>query len=200
MAIDDSQNIVKQQLIQSLEDLEGYIKDLWQFLPLPICYVNPYQNVLDANSAIERFLKLKSLEMVGEKIDKFFVDKSHSRKIYERILKEKIIINEECEVLTKDNEKKIVNVSGASRDNGGGHIIGYYLAFSDIGELKRLQEELEGKVKERTKELQKRIEELEKFQKVAVGRELKMIELKKEIGRFKKIDNRDIKRINSFNA
>src|SRR4030042_3427529 len=149
MARDDSQSIINQQLVQNLEDLEGYIKDLWQFLPLPICYVNPYQNVLDANSAIKRFLKLKSLEMVGEKIDKFFIDKDHFQKIYERILKEKIIINEECEVLTKDNEKKIVNVSGASRDNGGGHIIGYYLAFSDIGELKKLQEELEEKVKER---------------------------------------------------
>ena len=182
---EDSPNIFSQQLIQSLEDLEGYIKDLWQFLPLPICYVNPYQIILDANSAIEKFLKLEPLEMVGERIDKFFFDKTRFQEIYEKILKEKIVVNEEGEILTRDNEKKVVNVSGASRDNGGGHIIGYYLAFSDIGELKKLQEELEGKVKERTKELQKRIVELEKFQKVAVGRELKMIELKKEIDRFK---------------
>ena len=53
---------------------------------------------------------------------------------------------------------------------------------------KQLEEEaasLEEKVKERTRELKKKIEELERFQKIAVGRELKMIELKKEIKRLK---------------
>lgn len=52
-------------------------------------------------------------------------------------------------------------------------------------ELRELAESLEAKVKERTKELQKKVEELEKFQRLAVGRELKMIELKKEIERLK---------------
>ena len=45
---------------------------------------------------------------------------------------------------------------------------------------------LKDKVKEKTEELQERVEELEKFNKVAVGRELKMIELKKEIEDLKK--------------
>ncbi len=40
---------------------------------------------------------------------------------------------------------------------------------------------LEEKVKERTKELKERIEELEKFHRLAVGRELKMIELKQKL-------------------
>jgi len=48
-------------------------------------------------------------------------------------------------------------------------------------ELKELAESLEEKVKERTRELEKRIAELEKFHKITVGRELKMIELKKKI-------------------
>ena len=45
--------------------------------------------------------------------------------------------------------------------------------------------ELEERVKERTKELQQKVEELEKFQKLAVGREIKMIELKEEIKKIK---------------
>ncbi len=56
-----------------------------------------------------------------------------------------------------------------------------------------LQEEkasLEEGVEERTRELQKKIEELERFQKAAVGRELKMIELKKEIKKLKKGKNK----------
>jgi len=43
---------------------------------------------------------------------------------------------------------------------------------------------LETKVEERTGELKSKVEELEKFHKVAVGRELKMVELKEEIKRL----------------
>lgn len=48
-------------------------------------------------------------------------------------------------------------------------------------ELEGLTKNLEGQVQQRTKELQDKIKQLEKFQKLSVGRELKMIELKKEI-------------------
>lgn len=53
-------------------------------------------------------------------------------------------------------------------------------------ELKELAASLDEQVKERTKELQEKLEELKKFQKLTVGRELKMIELKKEIKELKK--------------
>lgn len=52
-------------------------------------------------------------------------------------------------------------------------------------ELKELAGSLEGKVKERTKELQAKIDELERFQKLTIGRELIMVELKKEIKKMK---------------
>jgi len=60
-------------------------------------------------------------------------------------------------------------------------------------ELKELNKTLEDRVKERTQELEKsyqeikaRKEKLEKFYNLTVGRELKMIELKKEIQELKK--------------
>jgi len=52
-------------------------------------------------------------------------------------------------------------------------------------ELQALTHSLEEKVQERTKELQQKLEELERFQKIAIGRELKMKELKEEIVRLK---------------
>ena len=48
-------------------------------------------------------------------------------------------------------------------------------------ELEDLTQNLEKKVKERTQELQKRVEQLEKFSTLTVGRELKMLDLKKRI-------------------
>ncbi|MCX6814356.1 MAG: cache domain-containing protein [Candidatus Aenigmarchaeota archaeon] len=47
--------------------------------------------------------------------------------------------------------------------------------------LEHHQQELEKNVDERTKELQAKVEELQKFNRLAVGRELRMIELKKRI-------------------
>lgn len=48
-------------------------------------------------------------------------------------------------------------------------------------ELEELTKSLDEKVKRRTKELQEKITELERFHKLTVGRELKMVELKEEI-------------------
>ena len=47
--------------------------------------------------------------------------------------------------------------------------------------IERTKEELEGKIEERTRELEEKLRDLEMFKEVAVGRELKMIELKQEV-------------------
>jgi hypothetical protein len=68
------------------------------------------------------------------------------------------------------------------------------LAVEDITERRRLEgemaeytERLETKVKERTKQFSDKLKELESLNKSMVGRELKMMELKKEIERLKKL-------------
>jgi len=48
-------------------------------------------------------------------------------------------------------------------------------------ELEKYSESLEMKVKKRTKELEQKNEELARFNRLAVGRELRMVELKKKI-------------------
>ncbi len=55
--------------------------------------------------------------------------------------------------------------------------------------LKRHTENLEAQVNERTKEMQEKVDELKRFKKVTVGRELKMVELKKQIEQIKEDNN-----------
>lgn len=58
-------------------------------------------------------------------------------------------------------------------------------------ELEELTKTLDEQVKQRTIELQQKINELERFYKVAVGRELKMVELKKKINDLSKEQKND---------
>jgi len=53
-------------------------------------------------------------------------------------------------------------------------------------ELQELTQSLDQKVKARTKQLQDRVDELERFHKLTIGRELKMVELKKKIQELEK--------------
>jgi len=62
-------------------------------------------------------------------------------------------------------------------------------------ELKVLSESLEEQVKERTKNLEEKMSELERFNKLSVGRELKMIELKEEVKELQKeLENLKVKK------
>ena len=67
------------------------------------------------------------------------------------------------------------------------------IAMEDISMRKDLEDKLakytkglESKIGERTKDLTKRVNELQSLNKVMIDRELKMVELKKEIGKLKK--------------
>ena len=63
-----------------------------------------------------------------------------------------------------------------------GNVLGVFAAARDVTALKKTEAEL---AEQRTRELE-RLAELERFQKLTVGRELKMIELKKEVEELKR--------------
>ena len=79
------------------------------------------------------------------------------------------ILPYEVEATTKDGRKIFGEISGTPLRRGG-KIVGVVAIIREITERKRIEEEII-----------KKSEELEKFNKLAVGRELQMVELKKKI-------------------
>jgi hypothetical protein len=69
----------------------------------------------------------------------------------------------------------------------GGKVLGVFAAARDVTKQHRAQQEI---AEQQAKALE-RLAELQKFQRLTVGRELKMIELKKEIERLQAYDNAD---------
>ena len=172
-------------LKEDLGDLERYIKEFSAFLPLAVCTVNPLGIIININQAFQNLAGYGATEIVGELAINLFSNKKEAETLEKTVFKEKTAVTKELILLTKEKKEIPVSVSASAREDETGNIIGYFLAISDISEFKKLQEGLEEKVKGRTQELQEKIEELERFQRLAVGRELKMVALKEEIEKLK---------------
>ena len=173
------------QTMEDLEDLVSYIQDFNFFLPIAVCSISPNRNIIDINRAFEELTNYKPLEIIGKSVKTLFLEEDKIDKIINESIKKKTVRSRELTLISKDKKKILVDISVSVREDKKGNSIGYFASITDITEIKKFQESLEEQVKERTKELQDKIRELEKFNRLAVGRELKMIELKKEIEKLK---------------
>ncbi|MCX6759017.1 MAG: ATP-binding protein, partial [Candidatus Nealsonbacteria bacterium] len=68
--------------------------------------------------------------------------------------------NQEFTLLAKDKKEIIINAFFSARKGKEGNLTGYFIGMIDISSLKELQNEMEAKVKEKTKELESRTQEI----------------------------------------
>lgn len=174
---------------ETMLDLETYIQEFAAFLPLPVCSINPLGIIIDTNEAFQKLTKYTSTGIIGAPIETIFSNKKEIAKLLKEASEKKEVRTREMVLVSKQKKKVPVSISVSIRQDREGEVIGCFLAITDITELKKLQEELEKKVQERTRDLQEKIEELERFQRLTVGRELKMTELKEEIEQLKEKSN-----------
>ncbi|MBL7150166.1 MAG: PAS domain S-box protein [Candidatus Pacebacteria bacterium] len=146
---------------EDLESLERYIEEFFEFLPLPVCMVNPVDVIIGVNRAFQDLTCYSEMEIVGKETNFLFLEKKRIKDLEEEILNKQKRITREMTLLIKDGGKIPVNVSGQFRRDEEGNLIGYFFALFDISVLKKFQEELEKKVKEKTKELEGKTKELE---------------------------------------
>jgi len=83
--------------------------------------------------------------------------------------------------ISRNLQNDFVNLAGAQEEIETTNEVLEIRVRARTRALRTLAESLDTEVKKRTKELQERINELERFHKLTVGRELKMIELKKTL-------------------
>ncbi|MDD5032906.1 MAG: PAS domain-containing sensor histidine kinase [Candidatus Pacebacteria bacterium] len=143
------------RLKADVEDLERYIEEFSLFLPLAVFILNPKSIFIDANKSALKLCGYNDYEIIGEKIEFLFKDKKKARIFFRKVSKEKKRAETEMILLDKKNRQVPVNISLAPRMDDDGDIVGFFMAVSDITESKKFQENLENKVKERTKDLEK---------------------------------------------
>lgn len=150
-----------QDLKNYIEDLEWYIEEFNSFLPIAICGTTGIGKITFINQVFQELVGYKEIDIIGQPIEKIFLEKEKIKKILEEISLKESIKREELTLITKEKKEIPVDVNAALRKDKEGNALGYFFSISDITELKRLQKNLEKLVEEKTKELQEKIKELE---------------------------------------
>ncbi len=198
-------------LLDDLAFLESYSQELFSFAPLPLFFVSPLGVILEANPSLEKLTDKNIYEIIGEGIENFF-DKQEINEIIKETLKKGSVSDRETFILNKKQEKIPVNIFSQVKKTKDGKSSGCFFGVFDLTEIKKKEEslkeskqvleirvlaktkelrgladELEERIKERTDELEEKVEELEKINRLMVGREIKMIELKEKL---EKLENK----------
>ena len=134
-------------------------------------------NIIRCNKPFAKFTKKSIDEIIGGKCSDFLIcGRELNNIIHNDQIKNKL---ERTEFETEDGRWLYVTHLPVFDEKG--KFLNTVITATDITELKRIEESLT----ESRAELKERIDELENFYDMAVNRELKMIELKKEIIRLK---------------
>ncbi len=169
MIKENSHNRELAMVKEDLKDLESYIEEFSNFLPLAVAIVNPVGIIININRAFENLTGFNQIEIIGESLISIFLEKNKIQEAQEKIIKTVRVDIGELTLISKRQKRIPVNICLSQRQDEKGDFIGYFIGIIDISEVKKLKEDLEIKVKERTEELEEKTKELEASRKALMN-------------------------------
>lgn len=148
----------------------------------PLVTISPEGKITDVNEATIKVTGVPRDELIGTNFFGYFTNPERARAGYERVFAESSITNYPLTIRHRNGHLTEVLYNASVYKDAGGAVLGVVAAARDVTARKMAEAELAA---QRGRELE-RLAELERFQRLTVGRELKMIELKKEIEELKK--------------
>jgi PAS domain S-box-containing protein len=135
--------------------------------------------ITDANQATVKFTGVPREKLIGTSFSDYFTEPEKAEAIYQRVLTQGLVADYPLTLRHRNGHETLTEVlynASIYRDTHG-KVLGVFAAARDI--TKQVQAQREA-AHEHANELN-RLAELERFHTLTVGRELKMIELKKHI-------------------
>ncbi len=154
----------------------------------PLVTISPEGKITDVNEATIKVTGVPRDELIGTDFSDYFTEPDEARRGYEQVFAKGYVTDYPLTIRHRDGRLTSVLYNASVYLDTQGVVLGVFAAARDV----TAQRQAEAKVAEqRAREQQQareleRLAELERFQKLTVGRELKMIELKKEIDRLRR--------------
>jgi PAS domain S-box-containing protein len=139
--------------------------------------ISPEGQITDANAATVKLTGAPREKLIGTSFPDYFTDPKKAEDIYQLVFTQGMAVDYPLTLRDRNGHGDVTEVlynASVYRDTAG-NVLGVFAAARDVTEQMRAQ-----------RELVERLAELEQFRQLTVGRELKMIELKKKIEYLKK--------------
>jgi PAS domain S-box-containing protein len=159
-----------------------YTRNLIESSLDPLVTISADGKITDVNEATIKVTGVSREQLIGTDFSNYFTEPEKARDGYQQVFAKGFVTDYPLTIRNHDGRQTDVLYNASVYKDINGKVIGVFAAARDVTARKRAEMEL---AEQRRRELD-RLAELEKFQKLTVGRELKMVELKKEIEELKK--------------
>jgi PAS domain S-box-containing protein len=148
----------------------------------PLVTISAGGKITDVNEATIKVTGVSRDELIGTDFSNYFTEPEKAREGYQQVFAKGFVTDYPLTIRHEDGRLTDVLYNASVYRDADGRVLGVFAAARDVTARKRAEEEL---AEQRRKELE-RLADLEKFQRLTVGRELKMVELKREIENLKR--------------
>jgi PAS domain S-box-containing protein len=154
-----------------------YARSLIEASRDPLVMISPEGKITDVNEATIRVTGADRDRLVGADFCDYFTEPDKAREVYREVFAEGFVTDYPLTIHHIDGTLTDVLYNASVYKDAADNVLGVFAAARDITAQKRAESQLA----EQWAREHERLAELERFQKLTVGRELRMIELKKEI-------------------
>ncbi len=163
-------------------DAALYARSLIEASLDPLVTISPEGKITDVNEATIKVTGVSRESLIGTDFSDYFTEPENARSGYEQVFSKGYVTDYPLTIRHRDGRLTNVLYNASVYRDVKGNVLGVFAAARDVTAQKDAEEkvaEQRSREQQRARELE-RLAELERFQKLTVGRELKMIELKKE--------------------
>lgn len=158
-----------------------YARNLIEASLDPLVTISPEGKITDVNEATIKVTGVSREKLIGTDFSNYFIEPQKAREGYKLVFSQGTVTDYPLTIRHRNGKLTDVLYNASVYKDVAGNVLGVFAAARDITAQRMAEAQV---AEQRTKELERLIE-LERFQKLTVGRELKMIELKLEIEELK---------------
>jgi len=149
----------------------------------PLVTISSEGKITDVNEATIKVTGVSREKLIGTDFSDYFTEPEKAREGYQQVFSKGFVTDYPLTIRHRNGTLTNVLYNASVYKDVRGNVLGVFAAARDVSAQKKAEAEV---ADQRNRELE-RLGELERFQRLTVGRELKMIELKKEIAELRRL-------------